>query len=118
VHEVALVQALIEQVQREVETAGHGGRVVRVDLIVGRMSGAHPDSLRFAFELLAPGTLVAGAALGIEEAKAVCACRACGAQTEIDELLVACPGCGSGDIHIRGGRDLLLQSIELDEGVS
>ena len=117
-HEVSLVQALIDQVQREVEASGHRGRVVRIDLIVGRMSGAHPESLRFAYDLLAPGTLVEGASLSIEEVKPVCACRACGVQTVIDELLTACPRCASRDIHIQGGRDLLLQSIELDESLS
>jgi hydrogenase nickel incorporation protein HypA/HybF len=115
VHEVSLVQALIDQVQREVEASGQPGRVVRIELIVGRMSGAHADSLRFAFELLAPGTLVERAALEIRDDKPVCACRACAARTVIDELLTACPACGSDDIHIQGGRDLLLQSIELEE---
>ena len=116
-HEVSLVQALIDQVQREVEASGHAGRVVRIELAVGRMSGAHPESLRFAFGLLAPGTLVEGAQLDIQQPKAVCVCRACGVQTPIDELITACPECGSGDIHIQGGRDLLLESIELDESV-
>lgn len=114
-HEVALVQALIEQVEHEVRAAGHTGRVVRVDLVVGRLSGAHPDSLRFAFELLSPDTLVAQAALTISEPSPDCCCAACGARTAIEELVVACPQCGAHQITIEGGRDLLLQSIELED---
>ena len=114
-HEVSLVQALIEQVEKEVQQAGYTGRVVRVDLVVGRLSGAHPDALRFAFELLAPETVVAGAQLEIAEIRADCCCQACHARVPIDDLLCACPHCGSPQITIEGGRELLLQSIELDE---
>lgn len=114
-HEVALVQALIEQVAQEIAQSGCTGAVRRVELVVGRLSGAHPDSLRFAFELLAPGTVVEKAELAIDQQPAECACAACGARQPIDELPMGCPVCGSSRITIEGGRDLLLQSIELDD---
>ena len=116
-HEIAIVQALIEQVQREVREAGATGPVVCLELVVGRLSGANPDSLRFAFGMLAPGTVVEQARLEIAEPKAVCACRVCGARTPIEELIVECPACGSAQIAIVEGRQLLLQAIEVkDEG--
>lgn len=115
-HELAIVDALIDQVQREVQRSNHAGRVVGVDLVVGRLCGAHADSIRFAFEMLAPGTLVESATLRIAEPKPVCHCRACGSCTEVDDVTIACSDCGSVDVSIEGGRDLLLQSIELDDG--
>jgi hydrogenase nickel incorporation protein HypA/HybF len=119
VHEVSIVQALIEHVEQEVRQAGHTGRVVRLDLAIGRLSGASPDAIRFAYELLAPGTLVAAAELRIEEPLAVACCRGCGGRTPIEELVDRCPACGSPEITIEEGRDLLLRSIELeDEGPS
>ncbi|MGA2033304.1 MAG: hydrogenase maturation nickel metallochaperone HypA [Thermoguttaceae bacterium] len=114
-HELSIVEALIEQIRRELHRSGQSGRVVRVELAIGRLSGVHCDSIRFAFELLSPGTPVEGAQLDISEPKAVCACRACGARQEIDELVIQCPLCQSADISIVEGRDLLLQSIELDD---
>ena len=114
-HEVALVQALIEQVEQEIRRADQRGRVLRLELHVGRLSGASPDALRFAFEVLAPGTLVEQAELAIVEPRAECRCRACGVNTPIEELVVACPQCGSAAITIDGGRELLLQSIQLEE---
>lgn len=117
-HEVSIVQALIEQVDQEVQHAGHHGRVVGLDLVIGRLSGVNPDSIRFAFELLAPDTLVQGASLRIDEPRAVCRCTACKAQTSIDELVMACPGCGSGQVTIEGGRELVLQSIELEDATA
>jgi len=114
-HEFSIVESLIEQVQQEVTRSGHDGRVVRLDISVGRLSGVNVDSIRFAFELLAPDTLLADADLQIAEPKAVCRCKACEAKTKIDELVVVCPVCGSGEITLEGGQDLLLDSIELKD---
>ena len=114
-HEVSIVQSLIERVQQQVSSCGRDGRVVRVDLSIGRLSGVNVDSIRFAFEILTPGTLLDAAALEIAEPAAVCCCRACDRRTEIDELELVCPVCESGDITIEGGRDLLIEAIELED---
>lgn len=114
-HELSIVEALIDQVNREVDQAGQSGPVRRLALSIGRLSGVHPDSVRFAFELLTQNTSMEHAEIVIEEPKAVCRCRACGAPTEIDELVVQCPRCAAADIVIEGGRELLLQTIEIEE---
>jgi hydrogenase nickel incorporation protein HypA/HybF len=114
-HELSIVEALIEQVGRELERAGQQGPIARLELSVGRLSGVNCDSLRFAFGLLAPDTLVEHAEVVIQEPKAVCHCHACNARVEIDDLVVQCPQCASADITIEGGRDLLLQSIEIKD---
>jgi hydrogenase nickel incorporation protein HypA/HybF len=114
-HELSIVESLIEQVQRELERAGQQGRVRRLDLSIGRLSGVNCDSVRFAFGLLAPGTLVEKCELSIAEPKAACQCHACNARTEIDDLEANCPQCGSSEISIEGGRELLLQSIEIED---
>jgi hydrogenase nickel incorporation protein HypA/HybF len=87
--------------------------VAAVDLVIGRLSGVHVDCLRFAFDALSPGTILERAQLRIEEAQAVCCCRDCGAARPVHELVVQCVCCGSWNIVIEGGQDLLLQSIEL-----
>lgn len=114
-HELSIVEALIEQVDRELRRAGQQGRVVRLEVSVGRLSGVNPDSLRFAFELLGQETRVGGAEIIIREPKAVCRCRSCNARVEIEDLVVQCPQCASPDIAIEGGRDLTLQSIDVEE---
>ena len=62
-HELAIAKALIEQVGTELDRAGQNKAVKRLELAVGRLSGVHCDCLRFAFELLSPGTPVEGAEL-------------------------------------------------------
>ena len=114
-HELSIVEALIEQVEREVRRNGAAGRVVGLELRIGRLSGVCPDSLRFCWELLAPETPLAGAELSIAVPPAVCSCRDCGRQTELEELAACCPKCGSTNITIEGGQEMLLQTIELEE---
>ena len=115
-HELSIVQTLIEQVQEEVQRSGVNGRVTRLELVIGRLSGVNSDAMRFAYEMLAPGTVLQEAELHVTEPGATCVCHDCGARTEIDELAVRCPECGSDEVSIEGGRDLVLQSIDVEEG--
>jgi hydrogenase nickel incorporation protein HypA/HybF len=115
-HEFSIVEAVIGQVREELAAVGQAaGRVARVELSIGRLSGVNCDSVRFAFEVLAPGTPVEGAEIVIQQPKVVCQCGACRCHQEIDELVVECPRCGSPEVTIEGGRDMMLQSIEVEE---
>jgi hydrogenase nickel incorporation protein HypA/HybF len=112
---MSIVQALIEQVHVEIEQSDHEGRVAGLDLVIGRMSGVHVESIRFAFEMLTPGTIMEGANLRIDEPAAKLSCQQCGSVQEIEQITLDCPVCGSDKIRIEGGQDLLLHSIELVE---
>jgi hydrogenase nickel incorporation protein HypA/HybF len=114
-HELSIVEALIDQVQQELDRAGQRGRVLRLDVSIGRLSGVNPDSIRFAFGLLTPGTVLDRAEMSIKEPKPVCRCRVCNAEVEIDDLVMQCPQCAADEITIEGGRDMMLQSIEIEE---
>ncbi len=112
---MSIVQSLIDQVEGELTRAGASGRVSRLDLVIGRLSGVHSDSIRMAFQLLSPGTVVEGAELRIDEPPAELVCRDCQARLPIRELTRSCPRCGSNAILIQGGQQLLLQSIDVDD---
>jgi hydrogenase nickel incorporation protein HypA/HybF len=114
-HELSIIDAVIEEVRGEVERSGHSGRVTRLELVVGRLSGVSVDSLRFGFQLLTPGTLLESAELVIRQPPARYRCPSCGANQPITELVAHCPHCGGNEGVIEGGQELLLQSIELEE---
>jgi len=114
-HELSIAEALIEQVGTELDRAGQNRAVKRLELAVGRLSGVHCDCLRFAFNLLSPGTPAEGAELSIRQPPAISRCRQCGAALEILEMVVDCPQCGSLEIVIEEGRELLLESIEIED---
>jgi hydrogenase nickel incorporation protein HypA/HybF len=114
-HELSVAEALIDQVTAELDRTGQRGPVTRVDIAIGWLSGVHCEALRFAFELLAPGTVVEAARLSIRQPPAVSYCRSCGAEEEIDGMVADCPRCHSPEIAIDQGRELLLESIELED---
>jgi hydrogenase nickel incorporation protein HypA/HybF len=90
-HELSIVEALIEQVREELDRQGQQGRVLRLDLTIGRLSGVNVDSIRFAFGLLTPDTILENAEVAIDEPRAVCRCHVCNERTEIDDLVLECP---------------------------
>jgi hydrogenase nickel incorporation protein HypA/HybF len=114
-HEAAIADALIGQIGREFSNSGAKGRVVGVSVAVGRLSGVDPETLGFAFEALSSGSCAEGAKLTIREIKARCRCNTCGSETETDDLFSPCPECGGVDVSIEGPRDLVLESIEIEE---
>lgn len=114
-HEFSIVQALVEQVRKELQRAGATGRVQAVDLAVGRISGVNVEALRFAFQVLTHDTELQDVELRIRRPGAKCQCRACGENSELEELLLQCPRCSASDITITGGRELVLESIEVEQ---
>jgi len=114
-HEAAIAADLIAAASAAVAREGARGRIVRLEVTAGRLSGVSVEALRFAFEQLAAGTPAAGAELVVTEPKAACRCASCGAQSETEDLFAPCPVCGSSDVTITGGRELLLQSVDIDQ---
>ena len=48
-HELSIVDSMIQQVDGEVQASGHAGRVLAIDLVVGRLSGANAAPRFFLF---------------------------------------------------------------------
>jgi hydrogenase nickel incorporation protein HypA/HybF len=108
-HELSVAAAIARIAAR------HAGerRVTAVEVRVGHLRQVVPDSLAFAFELLAEGTVLAGAELRLEAVAAAGRCRACGAWTEPDGLPLRCAACGGLDLALERGEELEVTAIEL-----
>jgi hydrogenase nickel incorporation protein HypA/HybF len=89
-------------------------RVARVRVIIGALSDATPDSIRFYFETLAPGTIAEGAVLEFESALGQAHCNACGRDVTIDEVFAPCPACGEFALAITGGNGVFLDSLDVE----
>ena len=79
------------------------------------MSAVVPQSLRFCFEVARRDTPLDGAELHIEEIPVQARCRSCDRQWTVDEPVFRCPGCAGTALEIVSGRELDIQSIELQE---
>jgi hydrogenase nickel incorporation protein HypA/HybF len=114
VHELAIADSIVRI------ASDHAGerRVTKVELRVGRLRQVVPAALAFGFQLVAEGTPVEGAELAMEDVPAAGACRACGNATALDSFPLACSLCGSFDVEVTSGEELLVESLELEEPVA
>ena len=113
-HELSIAMKVIDEVAKQVAGAG-GGRVLAITLRIGRLSCVQEGALRLSFELASAGTELSGARLEIIDMPVRIWCPACGAEQELPGVQsLACPECGRLSGDIRAGRELDLESIELE----
>ena len=112
VHEVSLMQDTVIIATRQAREAG-AQRIHRVAMKVGALSGAVPETLEFAFEIVAKGTMAEGATLDIERIPVTCFCPACAQEFTPADLVCECPRCARPSTDIRRGRELQLTSLEV-----
>jgi hydrogenase nickel incorporation protein HypA/HybF len=112
-HEVSLMAEAVRMAEAAAKSAG-ASRVLKLRLRVGRLSGAAPEALRFAFEVVCENTLAAGAALEIEPVPASCWCPTCRAEFESADFFSECPRCHHPGGELRCGRELEIAAVELE----
>ena len=118
-HEMGIIAGVLDAVVRSAADAG-ADRVTAVSLRIGEMTEAIPDALQFAFEALSEGTVCEGAQLAIEIVGPRSICAECGGQFDHDRFHRTCPACGSYETLLIAGRELEIDSIEVefdDEGM-
>ena len=98
---------------RVVEGHARGRRVAKVDLRVGHLRQVVPSALAFSFELVAQGSPAEGAELEIKDVEPHGRCRDCGRDGRIAAFPIACLGCGSLDVEVTGGEELLVEALEV-----
>ena len=115
-HELGIMTGVLDAVQTSAKQAG-ADRVLKVSLSVGEMTEAIEDALRFAFEALSEQreyALGAGAELDITMVCPRSRCLECGAEYDHDRFHMLCPECGSFATELIAGRELQIDSIEVD----
>src|SRR5579863_3223273 len=114
-HELSIVESVVDAVT---ETAARypGATVKSVKLRVGVLASVVKESLEFCWELATVGTPLAGAALVVNSVPIVVHCAACVRDSEIEGVQsLRCPLCGELAADLRQGRELEIESIEIEE---
>ena len=112
-HELGLMTGVMTAVTQVAEDAG-ATKVTDITLSVGEMTEAIADALEFAFEALSEGTICDGAELHINMIRPKSRCLECGKTYEHDRFHMTCPDCGSAFTELIAGRDMKIESIEVD----
>jgi hydrogenase nickel incorporation protein HypA/HybF len=108
-HELSITQDIVEAVCARAA----GARVLRVVVVIGKLSAVLPDAVRFCFDICCEETPLAGAALEIVEPPGVVRCRTCSVEFEIERPFARC-ACGSTELEWISGEQLLIREIELE----
>jgi hydrogenase nickel incorporation protein HypA/HybF len=110
-HELSLASSIADLAQRQ----ARGRKVTRVDVAVGHLRQAIPSALAFGFELVTMGTSLEGAKLSVRQVAVRGRCRQCGEEVEPEAWPQACPVCASYELEIRGGEELFVEALEVQD---
>ncbi len=114
-HEISLVDGLLQQL-RELAAANQAGKIIKVIMEVGPLSGIVADSFRFGFDILsADDDLFRGAELVLEIPPVSYRCSDCGhVVITAGETPGECAKCGELFLIPQGGDDLILRQVEME----
>ena len=114
-HELSIISSIVESVTESL-TAYPGAQVLEVRLRVGALASVVEDSLQFCYEIATEGTPLAGSKLVVNVLPVVMHCDPCGQDVTLPSLQsFRCPQCGEPVADLRQGRELEIESIEIEE---
>jgi hydrogenase nickel incorporation protein HypA/HybF len=115
-HELSVTQGILDVALEAARGAG-AGRILAINLVIGDLSSIVDDSVQFYFDFLSRDTPAQGAVLRFDRQPAEARCGDCAHTFEAAiPLIPTCPACGSARLAITGGREFLVESIEVDDG--
>ena len=112
-HELAITQSMLDLVLEQAEKA-EAKEVGRINLVIGEMCGVVEECVQFYFNFLGKGTIAERASLSFRMVPTTAECRECGKSFELKEFDWACPDCGSNRVEITAGKELYVESIEVE----
>lgn len=114
-HELSLISSVVDAVTESL-AAYPGARVKEVRLRVGALAAVIEDSLQFCYGIAIEDTPLAGSVLVVKTIPVVGRCDACRADVEIASLQsFRCPRCDGPVSDLRQGRELEIESVEIEE---
>lgn len=111
-HEFAICQALLQQLEELVARHGASG-VRRLTVQVGPLSGVEPGLLASAFAVARRGGCARRAQLLIESLPLRVRCTSCQSEGQAAHDRLSCGVCGSPRTQLLSGDELLLRRVEL-----
>lgn len=116
-HELSIAHELVSIADQAARKAG-ATRVTRAHLRLGALAGVVADSLQFGYGIATQGTLLDGSELVIHELPVVIYCDSPTCQREYElpgAQSFRCPVCGQPAAKLVQGKELQIESIEIDE---
>lgn len=113
-HEMSLAGGIL-RLAEEAAAREHFKRVSRLVLEAGALAGVEVCALRFALESMAPGSVLDGASIQIDEPAGTAWCMVCSDTVPIASRADACPRCGHWQLAPVGGTELKLRELIVND---
>lgn len=112
-HELAITQSMFDIVLKHVEQV-KAKKVTKINLVIGEMTGVVGDCIQFYMDFLSKGTVAEGVVVSVNLKPATAKCLSCNKIFTIEEMQWICPHCGEVSLEVTGGRELFVDSIEVE----
>ena len=113
-HELSIANEILNTIKDEL--GDKSGHIKVIELLVGSISGVNSEALFSAIKLILENEGLVDISIKIKDKRAVFKCKDCGRDTEIELPLFICKFCGSVNGEIRGGRNVLIEAVEIENG--
>ncbi|HEY2857298.1 MAG TPA: hydrogenase maturation nickel metallochaperone HypA [Terracidiphilus sp.] len=114
-HELSIVTSVVESVTASLADYP-GARALEVRLRVGVLASVVEDSLQFCWDIATDATPLAGSKLVIRSVPLTVHCEDCGKDGALASLQdFRCPHCGAPATDVRSGRELEIESVEIED---
>jgi hydrogenase nickel incorporation protein HypA/HybF len=112
-HELSIVETMVSMVLEKAKAA-NARKVTRVYLVIGELSGVLNEAVELYFSMLTKDTIAAGAELFFMRPPTQVRCRNCQTVYSPVNLKISCPNCKEQKIEIISGRELFIDSLDLE----
>jgi hydrogenase nickel incorporation protein HypA/HybF len=112
-HELPITQSLLEIALRHAKQSD-AKRITDLHIIMGELATMLDDSIQFYWDIIAEGTIAAGAKLHFRRVPAELQCMACFTKYNPKEKELVCPNCGSVGVKIIAGEEFSLEAIDVE----
>ena len=112
-HELGITENILN-ITLDKANEGQATKILKINLVIGELSGFVADCIQFYFDTLSKDTIAQGAALHFETVPVEMRCRNCSTVFRPQDTLWSCPKCGSQSVEISKGRELYIDSVEVE----
>jgi hydrogenase nickel incorporation protein HypA/HybF len=112
-HELSVTESILK-IAVQHATQANAVRVTDVHLVIGQLSSIVDESVQFYWDMIAEGTICAGAQLHFQRKPATLKCLDCDHTYTLTGELTDCPNCHSARIKVVTGEEFYVESIEIE----
>jgi len=112
-HELAITENMLEIALEQAEKSD-AREIKKISVVIGEMTGIVEQCVQFYFGFLGKDTIAEKAVLSFKRVPTMARCRKCGKEFQVEEFAWACPKCGHNELEVTAGKELFVESIEVE----